>query len=83
MKKTKAKHTHDKGEIAGSLKRIADFLPAPAELAGAVPKARITLDVDQIALDFFKREAKKQKTSYQRMIRNLLTHYARATSEAR
>ncbi len=80
MKKTKAKYTDDKGEISGSLRRIADFLPSPAELAGDVPKARITLDVDRTALEFFKREAKKQKTSYQRMIRNLLTHYASATA---
>lgn len=52
-------------------------LPSPDELAGTLPQTKITLAVDDEALDFFKREAKKRKTSYQRMIRNLLSHYAR------
>jgi hypothetical protein len=52
-------------------------LPSPDELAGTLPQTKITLAVDDDALEFFKREAKKRKTSYQRMIRNLLSHYAR------
>lgn len=49
----------------------------PAELAGENPKTKITLEVDVEALEFFKREARKHNSSYQRMMRNLLGHYAR------
>ena len=41
-------------------------LPSPDELAGTLPQTKITLAVDDDALDFFKREAKKRKTSYSR-----------------
>ena len=53
-------------------------MPPLAALAGEVESAtKITLAVDDDALEFFKREAKKRKTSYQRMLRNLIRAYAR------
>jgi hypothetical protein len=54
-----------------------DFLPTPEELAGKSPQTKITLAVDNASLDFFKAEAKRLGTSYQRMMRNLLSGYAR------
>ena len=52
-------------------------LPSLDELADVEPvKTKITLEVDLDALDFFKREAKKRNSSYQRMIRNLIRHAA-------
>ncbi len=51
-------------------------LPSPEELVSESPSTKITLAVDVEALDFFKGEAKRLNTSYQRMMRNLLTAYA-------
>jgi len=51
-------------------------LPTPEELAGKGPQTKITLAVDNDALDFFRSEAKRLGTSYQRMMRNLLSAYA-------
>ena len=39
-------------------------------------RTKVTLELDNSALEFFKREARKRKTSYQRMIRNLVRSYA-------
>lgn len=51
-------------------------LPSPEQLAGKAPVTKITLAVDDDALAFFKSEAVRLGTSYQRMMRNLLTSYA-------
>jgi predicted DNA binding CopG/RHH family protein len=49
------------------------------ELAGKTGKqTKVTLALDNDALAFFKREASRRRTSYQRMIRNLVRSYARA-----
>ncbi|CAN5459434.1 hypothetical protein BH20VER3_BH20VER3_00600 [soil metagenome] len=78
MRKKTVKYTDDFGEMEGDWERIKDDLPTPAELAGkAKAKQKVTLELDNVALDFFKREAARKKTSYQRMIRNLLLWYAR------
>ena len=78
MKRKTVRYTDDKGEIIGELRRIQDDLPSPDELADIVPQTKITLALDNEALDFFKREARRRNTSYQRMIRNLVRSYARA-----
>jgi hypothetical protein len=57
-----------------------NFLPSPEELAGKSPQTKITLAVDDTALAFFKAEARRLGTSYQRMMRNLLASYARQAS---
>jgi predicted DNA binding CopG/RHH family protein len=81
MKKKTVKYTDDKGEIVGELRRIPDDLPSPEELAGEmVKRTKVTLELDDDALAFFKREANRRKTSYQRMIRNLVRSYARAAA---
>ena len=54
-----------------------DFMPSPEELAGKSSQTKITLAVDDDALAFFKSEAKRLGTSYQRMMRNLLAGYVR------
>jgi predicted DNA binding CopG/RHH family protein len=65
--------------MSGKLKRIKDDLPSPDELAGEIGKrTKVTLELDDDALAFFKGEASRRKTSYQRMIRNLVRSYARA-----
>ena len=72
MKARKVKYTDDKGEMAGDLVRIKDFLPSPDE---PVESVTVTLDGDVLA--FFQREASRRKTSYQRIIRNLVRSYMR------
>ncbi|XHR29323.1 MAG: BrnA antitoxin family protein [Chthoniobacteraceae bacterium] len=57
-------------------------LPSPEELAGTQPKTKISLAIDDDALAFFKAEAKKHKTSYQRMIRNLIRAYVQANRQS-
>ena len=79
MKKKTVNYTDDKGEMSGTLRRVRDDLPSPDELAGEIGKrTKVTLELDDDALAFFKREASRRRTSYQRMIRNLVRSYARA-----
>ena len=80
MKKRTVKYREDRGEIVGKLRRVKDELPSPDELAGVKTQTKITLSLDDDALAFFKREASRRKSSYQRMIRNLVSAYARAHS---
>ena len=63
------------GEI-GRLRVIADFLPAPADLVAREDNVKVTLALSRRSLDFFKREAKKRRVPYQRMIRALVDAYA-------
>ena len=60
----------------GKLTRVEDFLPPPSELAFNRKTVKVTLNLSQMSLDFFKREAKKHRTKYQRMIRAVIDHYA-------
>ena len=79
MRKKTVKYSDDKGELAGDWRRIKDNLPSPDELAGEMRRqTKVTLALDDDALAFFKREASRRRTSYQRMIRNLVRSYASA-----
>ena len=79
MKKQTAKYSDDKGEIIGKLHRIRDELPTIDELTGGpVKQTKVTIALDDDALSFFKCEARRRSTSYQRMIRNLVRAYAQA-----
>ena len=59
----------------GKLKKIADFLPSPDELALPEDKIKVTIELSNKSVDFFKQEAAKRHTKYQKMIRNLLDRY--------
>jgi len=79
MKKRTVKYSDDHGEIIGKLHRIRDKLPSIDELTGgAVRQTKVTIALDDDALSFFKREARRRNTSYQRMIRNLVRAYSQA-----
>jgi predicted DNA binding CopG/RHH family protein len=67
-------------EPLGEVKVIADFLPSPAELAFNEEGVKVTLALSKKSIDFFKAEAAKNKTQYQRMIRRLLDAYVEAHS---
>jgi len=63
------------GEI-GRVRVIDDFLPAPADLVPREDNVKVTLALSRRSLDFFKREAKRRRVPYQRMIRALVDTYA-------
>jgi predicted DNA binding CopG/RHH family protein len=63
------------GEI-GRVRVVEDFLPAPAALVPREDNVKVTLSLSRRSLDFFKREAKKRRVPYQRMIRALVDTYA-------
>jgi len=69
-------------EPLGDIKVVPDFLPPPAELAFREEGVKVTLALSKKSVDFFKFEASKHQTQYQRMIRRLLDAYVEA-QEAR
>jgi len=69
-------------EPLGTLKVIPDFLPPPKDLAFQDQGVKVTIALTRRSVDFFKAEAAKQKTQYQRMIRRLLDAYAEHHSRA-
>lgn len=60
----------------GKLTRVKDFLPSPAELAIRQKTTKITISLNKSSVQFFKHEAERHHTKYQRMIRELLDRYA-------
>ena len=65
-------------EPMGDVEVVADFLPSPAELAFREDGVKVTLSLSKSSVDFFKSEAAKHQTQYQRMIRRLLDSYVEA-----
>lgn len=63
-------------EPMGKVKIIPDFLPSPEELALKEETVKITISLSKASIEFFKNEAKKYNTQYQKMIRRLLDEYA-------
>ena len=60
----------------GKLTQVKDFLPAPEELVVPEHTRKVTLFLSQTSIAFFKREAARRHTKYQRMIRALVDRYA-------
>ena len=71
----KIKYTN---EPIGEPRVIRDFLPSPAELAFRDEDVKITITLSRKSVEFFKSEATKADTQYQRMIRRLLDAYVDA-----
>lgn len=71
--KEKIKYTD---EPIGKVKIVKDFLPPPSELALKEETVKVTIALSRTSIDFFKSEAKKHNTQYQKMIRRLLDEYA-------
>ncbi len=63
-------------EELGELKVIPDFLPSPEELAFKEDTVKVTISLSRESVEFFKQEAKKHNTQYQKMIRRLLDVYS-------
>jgi len=65
-------------EPFGPLKVVPDFLPAPEELVFKEDTVKVTIALSKDSVEFFKQEAKKHHTQYQKMIRRLLDAYTLA-----
>jgi predicted DNA binding CopG/RHH family protein len=62
-------------EPLGKLRVIKDFLPRPEELVFKEDNVKVTLSLSRESVDFFKEQANKNRTQYQKMIRRLLDIY--------
>ncbi len=71
--KTKTKYTT---EPMGELRIVKDFLPSPDQLVLKEDNVKVTISLKKSSIDFFKDQAKKHRTSYQKMIREVVDWYA-------
>lgn len=71
--KSKIKYTN---EPMGKVRVVKDFLPSPKQLAFQEEKVKVTISLSRASLEFFKEQANRHHTAYQKMIRNLLDAYA-------
>jgi len=63
-------------EQMGRPRVIKDFLPPPEQLVLKEENVKVTIALKKSSIEFFKKKAKEQHTSYQRMIRQLIDWYA-------
>jgi len=70
------------GEI-GRVRVIDDFLPSPADLVPREENVKVTLSLSRRSVDFFKREARKRRVPYQRMIRALVDTYTERQADGK
>jgi hypothetical protein len=54
---------------------VRDFLPPPEELAFRDEAVKVTIALSKRSVEFFKAEAERHNTQYQKMIRRLLDQY--------
>jgi hypothetical protein len=69
----KIKYTN---ESLGNPKVVTDFLPRPEDLVFQDEGVKVTIALSKRSVEFFKTEAQRHNTQYQRMIRRLLDAYA-------
>lgn len=70
-------------ERLGKLKIVPDFLPRPEDLVFREEGVKVTIALSKRSVAFFKDEARRHNTQYQRMIRRLLDAYAEHHSRPR
>ena len=71
--KTKIKYNE---KPLGEIRIVDDFLPQPQDLIFKKETVKVTLTLSKSSVAFFKGEAQKHHTQYQKMIRRLLDLYA-------
>ncbi len=59
----------------GDLRAVKDFLPPPDQLILKEDRVKVTISLSKGSVEFFKKEARKQRTSYQKMIRRVIDVY--------
>ena len=70
-------------EHIGDIRIVEDFLPSPEKLAFRDETVKVTIALSRASIEFFKEEAARHKTPYQKMIRRLLDSYAERYKRAR
>ncbi len=70
-------------EPLGDVKVVRDALPPPEQLAFREEGVKVTLALSKKSVEFFKSEAQKHHTQYQRMIRRLVDAYVESYTPAR
>jgi predicted DNA binding CopG/RHH family protein len=70
----KSKRKYSDGPI-DEIEIVEDFLPSPQELAFKEDTVKVTISLSRSSIEFFKEEAGKHNTPYQKMIRRLLDTY--------
>jgi len=70
-------------EPIGKLRVVRDFLPPPDQLAFRDEPIKVTIALSRRSVEFFKAEAARHHTQYQKMIRGLLDQYAAHYSRPR
>lgn len=63
-------------EPIGEVCVVRDFLPPPDQLVFKEEAIKVTLALSRPSVEFFKAEAARHRTQYQKMIRRLLDQYA-------
>lgn len=63
-------------EPMGKVKVVKDFLPPPEQLVLKEENVKVTIALNKSSIAFFKKEAQRYHTSYQKMIRRLIDLYA-------
>jgi predicted DNA binding CopG/RHH family protein len=70
----KIKYTNERLAMG---ERVTDFLPPPSALVKRERTTKVTLELTQSSLAFFKKQAKHAHVPYQRMLRSLIDAYAK------
>ena len=70
-----SKKIHYSDEPLGDLRIVPDFLPSPKELALREANVKVTIALSRESVEYFKAEAERNHTKYQRIIRRLLDLY--------
>lgn len=64
----------------GKATRVIDFLPPPELLFKNDERIKITIEIEESTLEFFKEQANKTGNKYQRLMRQVLKQYAKKYS---
>jgi predicted DNA binding CopG/RHH family protein len=62
---------------------VEDFLPPPSELVLKEDLEKVTIALSKSSVEFFRREARRNGTQYQRMIRALLDKYVQINAPSK
>lgn len=65
----------------GKLTRIKDVLPPPEQLVVPEETIKVTLLLSKSSVQFFKHQAARHRTKYQRMLRELVDRYTEQFSK--
>ena len=74
------KKMNDPNEPVGRMFRVKDYLPPPEKLVLPEETVKVTISLKKSSVVFFKDQAGRYHTKYQKMIRELVDKYARQYS---